>query len=94
MVPCFRREGDSVTKLRVLSTHLGDSIVQVHAQDNHGTMDEHLFPGDGAIDWPVAVTSLNALATPPAIILELSSKLVGDPASLANRIRQAFALLH
>jgi len=72
---------------------LGARIVQVHAHDNHGLKDEHLFPGDGTIDWPAAAAALNALAAPPAIVLELSSKLPGEPAALPARFRKAFELL-
>jgi sugar phosphate isomerase/epimerase len=55
--------------------------------------DEHLWPGDGAIDWPAAATALNALAAPPVIVLELSSKLPDEPAKLPERIRSAFELV-
>jgi len=72
---------------------LGGRIVQVHAHDNHGMKDEHLWPGDGSIDWPAAAASLNALAAPPAIVLELSSKLPDEPATLPERIRHTFELL-
>ena len=72
---------------------LGARMVQVHAHDNHGLKDEHLFPGDGTIDWPAAVAALNTLAAPPAIVLELSSKLPDEPSALPERIRQAFELL-
>ena len=72
---------------------LGARIVQVHAHDNHGLKDEHLFPGDGTIDWPAATAALNALPAPPAVVLELSSKLPGESAALPERIRQAFELL-
>ena len=72
---------------------LGRRIVQVHAHDNHGMKDEHLCPGDGAIDWPAATAALNALTAPPAIVLELSAKLADEPAKLPERIRQAFELL-
>jgi sugar phosphate isomerase/epimerase len=72
---------------------LGPRIVQVHAHDNHGLKDEHLIPGDGTIDWPAATAALNAMPAPPAIVLELSSKLPGEPATLPERIRQAFELL-
>jgi hypothetical protein len=75
---------------------LGNRTVQVHAHDNHGTKDEHLFPGDGAIDWPAAAKSLNALnalAAPPAIVLEISYILPDEPAKLPQRIQQTFALL-
>ena len=72
---------------------LGARIVQVHAHDNHGLKDEHLFPGDGAIDWPAAAAALNALPSPPAVVLEISSKLPSEPATLPERIRRAFELL-
>ena len=72
---------------------LGDRIVQVHAHDNHGLKDEHLFPGDGTIDWPATAAALNALATPPAVVLELGTKLADEPASLPARIKKAFDLL-
>ena len=72
---------------------LGARIVQVHVHDNHGLKDEHLFPGDGTIDWPATVASLLDLATPPAVVLELSSKLPDEPATLPPRIQKAFELL-
>ena len=31
---------------------LGARIASVHVHDNHGLKDEHLWPGDGTIDWP------------------------------------------
>jgi sugar phosphate isomerase/epimerase len=83
----------TVGVLEAIST-LGPRIVSVHAHDNHGVKDEHLLPGDGAIDWPAAVAALNALATPPAVVLELSSKLAEQPATLTERIRGAFELLN
>ena len=72
---------------------LGARIAQVHAHDNHGLKDEHLFPGDGAIDWPTTNAALNALSAPPAVVLELSSKLPDEPSTLPARTRQAFELL-
>jgi len=71
----------------------GARTVQVHAHDNHGLKDEHLFPGDGNIDWPEATAALDALATPPAIVLELNTKLADEPATLSARIQGAFDLL-
>jgi sugar phosphate isomerase/epimerase len=72
---------------------LGKRIVQVHAHDNRGLKDEHLWPGDGAIDWPATVKALHALAVPPATVLEVSHALGDAPADLPARIEQAFALL-
>jgi sugar phosphate isomerase/epimerase len=72
---------------------LCDRIGSAHAHDNHGIKDEHLFPGDGTIDWPATVKALDALAAPPAIVLEVSSKLPFEPATLPDRICKAFELL-
>jgi sugar phosphate isomerase/epimerase len=72
---------------------LGKRITQVHVHDNHGLGDEHLFPGDGTIDWPATTAALNALEVPPAAVLEISSKLPDEPATLPVRIRKAFELL-
>jgi sugar phosphate isomerase/epimerase len=72
---------------------LGQRIAQVHAHDNHGLKDEHLFPGDGAINWPTTTAALNALPAPPAVVIELSSKLPDEPAALPGRIQKAFELL-
>ncbi|HVC46417.1 MAG TPA: sugar phosphate isomerase/epimerase family protein [Terracidiphilus sp.] len=71
---------------------LGDSISSVHAHDNHGAKDEHLWPGEGTIDWTAANATLCALAAPPAIVLEPHPALDGDAADLPARIAQAFDL--
>ena len=72
---------------------LADRIVQVHAHDNHGEKDEHLWPGDGGIDWPATAAALNALSSPPATVLEISSKIPDKPEAFPERIRKAFELL-
>jgi sugar phosphate isomerase/epimerase len=71
---------------------LGERIASVHVHDNHGVKDEHLWPGDGTIDWPETVKALKALASPPATVLEISYTLPDAPATLPVRIEQAFAL--
>jgi len=70
-----------------------DRIVSVHMHDNHGLKDEHLWPGDGDIDWPAAAQALNALPAPPVTVLELSQSLAEPAAELPARIPRAFALL-
>jgi sugar phosphate isomerase/epimerase len=70
-----------------------DRIVQVHTHDNHGEKDEHLWPGDAGIDWPAATAAINALPAPPAIVLEITSKVPDEPSALPERIRKAFELL-
>ncbi len=71
---------------------MGNRIVSVHTHDNHGEKDEHLWPGDGAIDWPAAAEALEKLEAPPAIVLEISQNLGETPATIPGRVRQAFEL--
>jgi sugar phosphate isomerase/epimerase len=70
---------------------LNTRIASVHVHDNHGLKDEHLWPGDGAIDWPATVQALKALPAPPAIVLEIHQSLGDDPAPIPTRIEQSFA---
>jgi len=72
---------------------LGPRIASVHVHDNHAEKDEHLWPGDGTIDWPAAVKALKALPALPAIVLEPHHSLSEVPnADLPGRIEQSFAL--
>jgi len=73
---------------------LGGRIASVHVHDNHGTKDEHLWPGDGTIDWPAAAEALKALATPPATVLEISYTVPETHASLPGKIEEALALFN
>ena len=69
---------------------LGSRIGSVHIHDNHGLRDEHLWPGDGTIDWPVTMQSLKALADPPACVLEIHYALAETHASIAEKAHSAF----
>jgi len=71
---------------------LGSHIASVHVHDNHGLKDEHLWPGDGNIDWPAAVKALKALSVPPPTVLEINHTPGNDPATIPARIQQSFAL--
>ena len=71
---------------------LGNRIATVHVHDNHGTKDEHLWPGSGTIDWPATAKALKALATPPATVLEISYSLPEAHATLPDQVKEAFAL--
>jgi endonuclease IV len=72
---------------------LANRIVSLHVHDNHGMKDEHLWPGDGTIDWKATTTSLSALATPPAAVLEIGYTLGDQPAAIPDRIRAAYGRL-
>jgi len=68
----------------------GSRIASVHVHDNHGAKDEHLWPGDGTIDWPATASALKALAAPPATVLEIGYNLPDPP--IPARIEGAFAI--
>jgi sugar phosphate isomerase/epimerase len=69
---------------------LGARIASVHVHDNHGLKDEHLWPGDGTIDWTAAADALGKLEAPPAIVLEISQNLGETPLTIPAKIEQAF----
>jgi sugar phosphate isomerase/epimerase len=71
---------------------LGRHIASVHVHDNHGIKDEHLWPGDGSIDWPLTVEALKTLPTAPATVLEISQNLPDTPVQISARIGEGFAL--
>lgn len=72
---------------------MGPRIASVHVHDNHGLKDEHLWPGEGTIDWPATMKALKALPESPALVLELDSKFGEPHHGLDERIRQAFEKL-
>jgi sugar phosphate isomerase/epimerase len=71
----------------------GKRIAELHVHDNHGVRDEHLWPGDGTIDWSATVEALKALPTPPAAVLEIGYNLDNAPAAIPDRILRAFEKL-
>jgi len=71
---------------------LGPRIATLHVHDNHAVKDEHLWPGDGNIDWPAAIGAIKTLATPPAAVLEIHYNLGDNVQILPERIEKAFAL--
>ncbi|HEX3892199.1 MAG TPA: sugar phosphate isomerase/epimerase family protein [Terracidiphilus sp.] len=73
-------------------TTLGDRIGSVHVHDNHGVKDEHLWPGDGTIDWLATAKALHVLTKAPAAVLEVSYSLNDPPATLPDRIKKALEL--
>ncbi len=69
---------------------LGARIGSVHVHDNHAVRDEHLWPGDGNIDWPSTMESLQALAHQPACVLEIHYNLAETPATIKEKAQAAF----
>jgi sugar phosphate isomerase/epimerase len=54
-------------------------IRSVHVHDNHGMKDEHLWPGEGTIDWKRSMELLRSAPQVPALVLEVEGDPRGDP---------------
>jgi sugar phosphate isomerase/epimerase len=65
----------------------GARLTHVHANDNRGTRDDHLPPGDGLIDWPDVARSLREAKFTGWIMLELACP---DPQGLDGHLRGAY----
>ena len=44
--------------------------LSLHIQDNHGQRDDHLLPGDGAIDWDDVTAVLKEIGYRGDVVLE------------------------
>jgi sugar phosphate isomerase/epimerase len=73
--------------LAALRTH----IRSAHLHDNHGERDEHLWPGDGTIDWDLAYGGLQSAPLAPAGVLEIHYSLETEPEQLIDKAKRAFA---
>lgn len=54
-------------------------IRSIHVHDNHGMKDEHLWPGEGSIDWGRTMEALRTAPQVPALVLEIEGDREGDP---------------
>jgi len=68
----------------------GSRIGSVHTHDNHAVKDEHLWPGEGTIEWTQTTKALKALPEPPACVLEIHYLLAETPASITEKAQAAF----
>ena len=50
---------------------LKDVIRTTHIHDNHGERDEHLWPGNGTIEWKETMELLRSAQHVPALVLEI-----------------------
>jgi sugar phosphate isomerase/epimerase len=72
---------------------LGKRAISLHVHDNHGMKDEHLWPGDGSIDWETTTKMLSTLPSPPAVVLEIGKEFGENVAELQERIANGFKKL-
>ena len=71
-----------------------DLIVELHINDNEGTDDLHLPPGEGTIEWTAIYAEMRKLREDVVLCLEITS--LGDPvealAKASNRILRGLNL--
>lgn len=56
-----------------------ERLMHVHIHDNHGTHDDHLIPGEGAVDWCGFFEGLRRVRYGGALVLELSCNTPSAP---------------
>jgi len=69
---------------------LAPRIRSAHLHDNHGERDEHLWPGDGTIDWSEAYGGLQSAPLAPAGVLEIHYSLHTDVEQVVENAKRAF----
>ena len=72
---------------------LSPLIRSAHVHDNQGQKDEHLWPGDGTIDWTETMKALGTLPQLAAAVLEIYYLPEDRPEHVASRAAEAFQLL-
>jgi sugar phosphate isomerase/epimerase len=62
--------GSVAEALELLKPH----IRSTHVHDNHKEKDDHLFPGEGSIDWNEAMALLRSAPHVPPVLLEIGGE--------------------
>jgi sugar phosphate isomerase/epimerase len=65
-------------------------IRSTHVHDNNKEKDEHLFPGEGTIDWNEAMSLLREAPHVPPVLLEIDGENRKD---VAEKFHESFRLL-
>lgn len=79
-------------------TSIPDRLLELHVHDNHGAdsgsgKDEHLWPGDGSLNFPAVDAHIAKLSTKPTGILEIAYDLTSDPAEIVRRGNRAAEIM-
>jgi len=80
--------GDLRTVVHKLSGHLR----MLHLNDNNGSWDDHLPPGQGKVDWKALFRQLRHYRFQGSLILELSSS--GTPEEIMTRARSGWKYIN
>lgn len=84
--------------------HIGDGVLAAieevkpvifssHIHDNHGLKDEHLWPGDGTIDWEETMEALRTAPQLAGAVLEIQYQTGDSPATVSQRAAESFTKL-
>lgn len=81
--------GGTAEAIAVLLPH----IITTHIHDNGGEKDEHLWPGDGTIEWATVMAALDSAPRTHAAVLEIHYEEGDTPEAVAKRAATAFRFL-
>ncbi|HTV09220.1 MAG TPA: sugar phosphate isomerase/epimerase family protein [Candidatus Aquilonibacter sp.] len=75
-----------------------DRLFELHVHDNHGAdsgsgKDEHLWPGDGSVDFKAVDAHIARLKTKPIGMLEIAYDITTDPAEIMRRGSRACEIM-
>jgi sugar phosphate isomerase/epimerase len=84
--------------------HMGEGVVaaiaelkprifSTHIHDNHGLKDEHLWPGEGTIDWKEAMGELRTSPQLAGAVLEIQYLPEEAPDRIGARAQETFRML-
>jgi sugar phosphate isomerase/epimerase len=68
-------------------------IAQLHLHDNHGTKDDHLWPGTASIDWSNVAKHIAGLPAKTPGVLEIAHDLEETAESVATKATEIFRML-
>ena len=71
----------------------GERLAELHLHDNHGPSgmrNEHLWPGDGDIDWAAVKQRIAALKEQPVGVLDIAHELAVDEATVRTKAEEVW----
>jgi sugar phosphate isomerase/epimerase len=91
---CFDSGHANITdSVRGVFNELKSHIRSTHLHDNHGAKDEHLWPGEGTIDWADIPAELKTAPKLEVALLEISGSPEESPEAAADKAAKCFTQL-